>query len=101
MVTVADASWNASRSPVATSVRPLRRVSAATAAAGSRQPRSRVPKKRFSELAGEAACNQEYTGGLQQRLDDEAEPVIAQGEAFVLEHPGIAAFDRPAVLSQP
>src|SRR4051794_11132433 len=25
-------------------------------------------KTRFSELAGEAACNQEYTGGLQQGL---------------------------------
>jgi len=33
-------------------------------------------------------------------LDDEAEPVIAQGEASVLQHPGIAAFDRPAVLAQ-
>jgi hypothetical protein len=25
-----------------------------------------MAKKRFSELSGEAACNQEYTGGLKQ-----------------------------------
>src|SRR4051794_2560259 len=59
------------------------------------------PKRRFSELAGEAACYQEYAGGLKQGLHDEAEPGIAQGEAFVLEDPGIAALDRPGLLSQP
>jgi hypothetical protein len=52
-------------------------------------------------LACEAACNQEYAGGLEQRLDDEAEPVIAQREALVLQYPGIAAFDRPAALAEP
>src|SRR3954464_13503610 len=60
-----------------------------------------VIKTRFSELAGEAACNQEYTGGLQQGLDNEAEAIVAQRQASVLKHPGIAALDRPAVLSQP
>src|SRR3954447_4524416 len=59
------------------------------------------PETRFSELAGEAACNQEYTGGLQQGLDNEAEAIVAQRQASVLKHPGIAALDRPAVLSQP
>jgi len=56
--------------------------------------------RRFSELAGEAACNREYAGGLKQGLDNEAEPVIAQGEASVLQYPGVAAFDRPAPLAQ-
>jgi hypothetical protein len=51
-------------------------------------------------LAGEPACNQEYAGGLKQGLDNEAEPIIAQGEPSVLKYPGIAAFDRPAPLSQ-
>src|SRR3954471_2412628 len=54
----------------------------------------------FSELMGEAGCTQEYAGGLKQGLDNEAEPVIAQREASVLQDPGIAALDRPAVLSQ-
>ena len=58
------------------------------------------PKSRFSELAGEPPCNQEYAGGLEQRLDDEAEPVIAQSEAPVLQHPGVAALDGPAPLAQ-
>src|SRR3954471_24191266 len=58
------------------------------------------PYYRFSELMGEAGCNQEYAGGLKQGLDNEAEPVIAQREASVLQDPGIAALDRPAVLSQ-
>jgi hypothetical protein len=31
----------------------------------------------FSEFLREAASNQEYAGGLEQRLDDEAEPVVA------------------------
>ena len=61
----------------------------------------RAHKKRFSELAGEAACNQEYTGGLQQGLDNEAAAIVAQRQASVLKHPGIAALDRPAMLSQP
>jgi len=47
-----------------------------------------------------AACNHEYAGGLEQGLYDEAEPVVAQSEALVLEHPGIAALDRPASLAQ-
>src|SRR6187401_1629747 len=50
-------------------------------------------KRRFSELTGEAVCNQEYASGLEQRLDDEAEPVVAQSQAPVFQDPGIAAFD--------
>lgn len=42
-------------------------------------------KRWFSEFACEPPCNQEYAGGLEQRLDDEAEPVIAQREALVLQ----------------
>ena len=37
---------------------------------------------------------------MEQRLDDEAEPVIAEGEALVLEQPGVAALDRPAALAK-
>ena len=51
-------------------------------------------------MTGEAVRNQEYASGLEQRLDDEAEPVVAQGEASVFQDPGIAAFDRPAPLAQ-
>src|SRR5215213_4114729 len=58
-------------------------------------------KRRFSELACEAFCNQEYAGALKQRLDNEPEPIIAQGEAPVLQHPSIAALDGPAPLAQP
>src|SRR3954471_7345318 len=65
---------------------------------GREQPQG--PKRRFSELTGEAVCNQEYAGGLEQRLDDEAEPVVAQSQAPVFQDPGIAAFDRPAALAQ-
>jgi hypothetical protein len=36
-----------------------------------------IPERRFSELPRDAACNQEYAGGLEQGLHDEAEPVIA------------------------
>ena len=35
-------------------------------------------KRRFSELAREAFCNQEYARALKQRLNDEAKPVVAQ-----------------------
>jgi hypothetical protein len=31
----------------------------------------------FSEFAGEPSCNQEYARGPEQRLDDEAKPVVA------------------------
>jgi hypothetical protein len=58
-------------------------------------------KTRFSELAAETTCNQEYAGCLKQRLDDEADAVIAQSETPVVQHPGDAALDRPAPLSQP
>ena len=51
-------------------------------------------------MASEAFCNQEDARTLQDRLDDEAEPVIAQGETLVLQHPGIAALHRPAPLAQ-
>src|SRR4051794_6600817 len=57
-------------------------------------------KRRFSELPGKLSCNQEYTSGLEQRLHDEVEPVVAQSEAPVLQNPGIAALDRPAALAQ-
>src|SRR3954453_20319961 len=57
-------------------------------------------KRRFSELAREAFCNREYARALKQRLDDEPEPIIAQGEAPVLKHPSVAALDRPAPLAQ-
>ena len=57
-------------------------------------------KRRFSELASEAFCNQEDACALQQRLDDEAKPVIAEGEALVLQHPGVAALHGPAPLAQ-
>src|SRR5215203_1317162 len=58
------------------------------------------PKRRFSELAREAFCNQEDAGALQQRLDNEAKPIIAQSEPFILQHPRVAALDRPAPLAQ-
>src|SRR3954463_3128042 len=57
-------------------------------------------KRRFSELASEAFCNPEDACALQQRLDDEAKPVVAQGEPLVLEHPRVAALHRPAPLAQ-
>jgi hypothetical protein len=57
-------------------------------------------KRRFSEFPSELACNQEYAGGLEQGLDDEAEPVVAQREAPVFEHPSIAALHRPAPLAE-
>jgi hypothetical protein len=57
-------------------------------------------KRRFSQFAGHASCNQENAGGLEQGLDDEAEAVVPQSEALVLQDPGIAAFDRPAPLAQ-
>ena len=60
-----------------------------------------VAKRRFSEFSSEPACNQEYAGGLEQGLDDEAEPVVAQRQALVLQHPGIAALHRPAPLTEP
>src|SRR6201986_745247 len=58
-------------------------------------------KRRFSQFPSEPACNQEYAGGLEQGLDDEAEPVVAQREAPVFEHPSIAALHRPAPLAEP
>src|SRR3954449_10098797 len=57
-------------------------------------------QKRFSQFASHASCNQEDACGLEQGLDDEAEPVIAQGEALVLQNPGVGALDRPAPLAQ-
>src|SRR5690242_6408921 len=61
----------------------------------------RAGKRRFSEFLYETACNQEETGGLEQRLDDEAEPVVAQRQPLVLQQPGVAPLDRPAPLPQP
>src|SRR3954462_7305133 len=57
-------------------------------------------KRRFSEFSGEASCNQEYACALQQRLDDEPKPIIAEGEALVLKHPSVAALNGPAPLAQ-
>src|SRR4051795_6031883 len=57
-------------------------------------------KRRFSELASEAFCNQKDACALQQRLDDEAKPVVAQGETLVLQHPGVAALHWPATPAQ-
>jgi hypothetical protein len=59
------------------------------------------PSAWLPKSATEPACGQEYASGLEQRLDDEAEPIVAQGKASVIEHPGIAALDRPAARSQP
>jgi hypothetical protein len=42
----------------------------------------------------DAACNQEYACGLEEGLDDVADPVIAQSKALVFEQPGVAALDR-------
>ena len=39
---------------------------------------------KFSEFPGEPRRNQEYACGLDQALNDEAEPVIAQAAALVL-----------------
>src|SRR6478672_80394 len=58
-------------------------------------------KRRFSELPGETARNQEETGGLEQGLDDEAEPVVAERQTPVLQQPGVAALDGPAALAEP
>ena len=44
---------------------------------GKLGPEIKVAKRRFSEFSGEASCNQEYASGIQQRLNNEAEPVIA------------------------
>ncbi len=60
-----------------------------------------MARKAVSQFTGEASCNQEYACGLEHGLDDEAEPVVAQGQALVLQHPSIAAFYRPALLAQP
>src|SRR5215218_4958323 len=58
------------------------------------------PKRRFSEVAHEACCDPEDARALQQRLDDEAKPVIAQSQTPVLQHPRGAALHRPAPLAQ-
>ncbi|MGH7040016.1 MAG: hypothetical protein ACREE4_08610, partial [Stellaceae bacterium] len=39
-----------------------------------------LAKRQFSEFASELARNQEYASALEQGLDDEAEPVIAQSQ---------------------
>jgi hypothetical protein len=44
-----------------------------------------ILKTRFSQFAREPLRNQEYASRLDQRLDDEAEPVIAQREALILQ----------------
>ena len=37
--------------------------------------RLRISMTQFSELSGQASCNQEYAGSLKQGLNNEAEPV--------------------------
>jgi hypothetical protein len=59
------------------------------------------PKRRFSEFPSEPACNQKYAGGLEQGPDDEAEPVVAQRQALILQHLGIATLDWPTPCAQP
>jgi hypothetical protein len=54
----------------------------------------------LSQFPSKASCNQEETGGLEQELDDEAEAVVAERQALVLQQPGVAALDRPAPLAQ-
>jgi hypothetical protein len=56
--------------------------------------------RRLSQFPGEASCNQEETGGLEQGLDDEALAVVTERQALVLQDPGVAALDRPAALAQ-
>src|SRR4051794_4529998 len=58
-------------------------------------------QRRLSQSADEASCNQEETGGLEQGLDDEPEPVVTERRALVLQEPGVAALDRPAPPAQP
>jgi len=57
-------------------------------------------KRRFSQFACQPSCSQEYACCLEQGLNDEATPIVAQGEALVLQQRGIAAFHRPALLTQ-
>lgn len=57
-------------------------------------------KSRFSEFMGEASYNQEETGCLEQGLDDEAEAIVAERQAPVLEDPGVATLDRPVLFAQ-
>lgn len=56
--------------------------------------------KRFSHFRRKASSSREYACRLEQSLNDEVEPVIAQGEALVLQSPGTAALHRPALLAQ-
>jgi cellulose biosynthesis protein BcsQ len=57
-------------------------------------------KRRLSQFASEAACNQKGARRLQQGLDDEPVPVVAQRQPSVLQYPSIAALDWPAPLAQ-
>jgi hypothetical protein len=58
-------------------------------------------ERRFSEFPSKPACNQEYAGSLEQGLHDEAEPVVAQRKALVLQQTSVAALHRPPALAQP
>src|SRR3954449_4788588 len=58
------------------------------------------PKTRFSQFPCQPGCNQKYTSGLQQGLNDEVAPVVSQAEALVLQQPTERALDRPAVSAQ-
>src|SRR4051812_11620261 len=57
-------------------------------------------KTRFSQFPGQLGCSQKYASGLQQGLDDEPAPVVAQAEAFVLQQPTERALNRPAGSAQ-
>ena len=52
---------------------------------GARPNGSPGRERVFSQFASQAWCNQEDAGRLKQGLDDEAETVIAQGQALVLQ----------------
>ncbi len=41
-------------------------------------------KRRLSEFTDDPTRNQEYAGGLEQRPDNGAEPVVAQRQTLVL-----------------
>src|SRR3954468_9676671 len=60
----------------------------------------RLRKTRFSQFPSQPGCNHEYASGLQQGLNDEVAPVVAQAEALVLQQPTEGALDRPAVSAQ-
>ena len=47
------------------------------------------------------SCHQEDAGGLKQGLDDEAEPVIAESQALVIEQPSVGILDDGTDNAEP